>query len=163
MSQPWRNRIVGHGTENPEQLLANPKNWRVHPPKQQNGLTGVLDEIGYVRTVLVNSRTGNLIDGHLRVTLAMRRGEESIPVSYVDLSEREEQIILATLDPLANMAVPDIGILDELFQEINTTTPELQMLLAEVADMSGLYKEPKPEREPTDSPSHECPSCGHQW
>src|SRR6266704_2927845 len=34
----WRNRIVGHGEEDPEQLLANPKNWRIHPKNQQDAL-----------------------------------------------------------------------------------------------------------------------------
>ncbi len=27
----WENRIIGSGTENPDQLLANPSNWRIHP------------------------------------------------------------------------------------------------------------------------------------
>jgi len=27
----WRSRIVGEGEEAPDQLLANPDNWRVHP------------------------------------------------------------------------------------------------------------------------------------
>ena len=30
-SAAWRNRIVGSGDEPPEQLLANPANWRLHP------------------------------------------------------------------------------------------------------------------------------------
>ncbi len=28
---PWRNRITGSGEEAPDQLLANPANWRIHP------------------------------------------------------------------------------------------------------------------------------------
>jgi hypothetical protein len=31
----WRNRIVGSGEEPPDQLLANPANWRIHPGSQQ--------------------------------------------------------------------------------------------------------------------------------
>ena len=31
----WKNRIDGHGEEAPDQLLANPKNWRLHPAQQQ--------------------------------------------------------------------------------------------------------------------------------
>ena len=31
----WRNRIVGEGVEAPDQLLANPQNWRTHPKFQQ--------------------------------------------------------------------------------------------------------------------------------
>jgi hypothetical protein len=30
-ASPWRNRIIGHGEEAPDQLLANPRNWRIHP------------------------------------------------------------------------------------------------------------------------------------
>ena len=40
----WRNRIVGHGEEAPDQLLANPKNWRIHPKAQQDA--GVHGEDG---------------------------------------------------------------------------------------------------------------------
>ena len=29
----WQNRIIGHGDENPDQLLANPRNWRIHVPE----------------------------------------------------------------------------------------------------------------------------------
>ena len=36
----WKNRIVGHGEESPEQLLANPKNWRTHPKEQREALAG---------------------------------------------------------------------------------------------------------------------------
>ena len=39
----WRNRIVGHGEEPPEQLLANPANWRLHPTEQQRALA-ILNE-----------------------------------------------------------------------------------------------------------------------
>jgi hypothetical protein len=38
----WRSRIVGHGDEDPEQLLANPRNWRIHAKNQQDALIGVL-------------------------------------------------------------------------------------------------------------------------
>ncbi len=38
----WRNRITGTGEEAPDQLLANPANWRVHPKAQQDALAGAL-------------------------------------------------------------------------------------------------------------------------
>src|SRR4030042_356185 len=38
----WRNRIIGEGEEPPDQLLANPGNWRIHPQAQQAALA-VLD------------------------------------------------------------------------------------------------------------------------
>jgi hypothetical protein len=38
----WRNRITGSGQEAPDQLLANPANWRIHPKAQQDALAGAL-------------------------------------------------------------------------------------------------------------------------
>jgi ParB-like chromosome segregation protein Spo0J len=113
---PWRSRIVGHGEEAPDQLLANPLNFRVHPKPQQGALAGVLDEVGWVQDVIVNQQTGHVIDGHLRVSLAISRNEPSIPVVYVDLNEAEEKLILATIDPLSAMAATDAEKLDELLR-----------------------------------------------
>ena len=95
----WANRIVGEGYEAPDQLLAAPDNWRIHPREQQEALEGVLDRVGWVTRIIVNKRTGHVIDGHLRVSLAISRGEPTVPVTYVDLSDREEGLVLATLDP----------------------------------------------------------------
>ena len=67
----WANRITGHGEEAPDQLLANPSNWRNHPKAQREALREVLDSVGYVAQVIVNQRTGQLVDGHLRVEEAL--------------------------------------------------------------------------------------------
>ena len=53
----WRNRIIGVGEIDPEQILANPLNFRIHPKNQQDALLGVLDEVGWVQDVIVNART----------------------------------------------------------------------------------------------------------
>ena len=42
----WQNRIVGYGEEPPDQLLANPRNWRTHPASQTDALAGVLRTCG---------------------------------------------------------------------------------------------------------------------
>jgi hypothetical protein len=76
----------------PDQLLANPKNFRVHPRHQQDALKGVLSEVGWVQDVIVNVRTNTVVDGHLRVMLALRHNEPTIPVKYVDLSQAEPQV-----------------------------------------------------------------------
>lgn len=116
----WKNRIVGEGNEPPDQLLANPLNWRTHPVFQQEALQSVIEEVGIVQQVIVNKRTGYLVDGHLRVTLAMRQDQKTIPVSYIDVSEEEERKILATLDPLAAMAAIDREKLSELLDGIQS-------------------------------------------
>jgi DNA modification methylase len=134
----WRNRIVGHGEEAPDQLVANPANWRLHPKEQQRALAGALNELGWVAQVLVNRRTGHLVDGHLRVELAISRGEPSIPVTYVDLSVDEERTVLATLDPLAAMATADAAKLEELLRDLTPSDDALRAMLDELAQASGI-------------------------
>ena len=113
-----KNRMVGTGEEAPDQLLASPFNWRIHPEAQQDELEKLLETVGWVQRVIINKQTGHVVDGHLRVTLAMKRGEETIPVSYIDVSPAEEKLILASLDPLSAMAVRDDAKFDDLLQEV---------------------------------------------
>jgi DNA modification methylase len=153
-SPAWANRIVGAGEAAPDQLLANPSNWRVHPKAQQEALAGVLDQIGWVGQVLVNQRTGHVVDGHLRVALAISRGEPSVPVLYVDLSPDEEQLVLASLDPLAAMATTDEAKLRELLAEVSVDSEALRAMLAALAPAepkSGLT-DPDDVPEPPDEP-----------
>ena len=64
----------------------------------------------------VNRRTGHVVDGHLRIELALTRKEPSVPVTYVDLSEDEERLVLASLDSLAAMAEAEVSKLAELLE-----------------------------------------------
>jgi hypothetical protein len=165
--QTWNNRIAGYGSENPEQLLANPRNWRVHPSEQQSALTGVLESVGVVQNVIVNSRSGHLVDGHLRVSLAIRANQPSIPVTYVDLSDEEEALILATLDPLAALAIADRDQLDHLLRDVSTSDAAVMQMLADLASDSGVIP---PDFEPVgideqgrldEKAKVTCPECGH--
>lgn len=122
MATTWRNRIVEHGELDPESLLANPRNYRIHPQAQQEALQGVLEDVGWVDEIIVNRRTGFVVDGHLRASLALRRGIKKVPVKYIDVSEAEEMEILATIDPLAAMAVTDLEKYDELIASVETDT-----------------------------------------
>ena len=129
----WANRIVGSGEEAPDQLLAHPSNWRIHGKAQREALREVLDTVGYVAQVIVNRRTGHLVDGHLRVEEALSHGQPSIPVLYVDLSEDEERLVLASLDPLAAMATTDEAKLRELLAEVSVDSEALAAMLAALA------------------------------
>ena len=137
---PWRNRIVGHADVPPAGLIANPANWRTHPAPQQRALAGALGEVGWVAQVLVNRRTGHLVDGHLRVELALARGEPSVPVTYVDLSEDEERMVLASLDPLGAMAGADAAKLEELLRDLVPSDDALGQMLAGLADQHSLMR-----------------------
>lgn len=129
----WRNRIVRYGEAEPEQLVGNPFNFRVHPRDQELALRGVLNEVGWVQNVVVNERTGFVVDGHLRVLLAISEGETRVPVTFVDLDPEEEAKILATLDPIAAMAGTDRDKLNDLLGGIKTRDAGLSSLLQALA------------------------------
>jgi len=145
VGQKWRNRIIDVGEIDPEQILANPLNFRIHPKNQQDALLGVLDEVGWVQDVIVNARTNTLIDGHLRVKLALRRGEKTVPAKFVDLSPEEEALILSTFDPISALAATDKEKLDELLQNVDTTNEELTQFLSDFAEDNNLYFGDQPE------------------
>lgn len=129
----YKNRIIGSGEESLDNILFNPRNWRIHPLNQQDALKGVLEEVGWVQQVIINKRTGNLIDGHLRCQLAAREGNKTIPVLYVDIDEAEEALVLATLDPIAAMAATDKQKLDELFAGIESENENVKKMLDDIA------------------------------
>lgn len=125
--------------------------------------------MGWVQNVLINARTGNLIDGHARVTVADRNGETEIPAVWVDLSEEEEALILATIDPLSAMAATDREQLAALLEDVTTGDAALQAMLDKLAQDAGLVP---PDFEPVgideqgrlDQKAHvTCPECGHSF
>jgi hypothetical protein len=155
-ARPWRNRITGHGEEAPDQLLANPKNWRVHPKTQEDALSGVLGQVGWVASIIVNQRTGTVVDGHLRAAMAISHGDATVPVTYVDLTPDEEDLVLATFDPLSAAAVTDRAKLDSLLAGLPALDPALtallQSTLAEAPETVSFTVEDRPE----------CPTCGRK-
>src|SRR5664279_5450456 len=118
----------------------------------------VLSEVGWVQDIIVNRRSGHVVDGHLRISLALREAARSVPVVYVTLDPAEEALILATLDPLAAMATTDEAKLAELLADITLPDEaELEGLAALLASlgpdepMTGLT-DPDDTPEPSEDP-----------
>jgi hypothetical protein len=122
--QRFKTRIVGHDLVAPEKLVANPLNWRLHPDTQKKVMRSTLTELGWVQSVIVNKRTGRMIDGHMRVELAVEEKEKFVPVVYVDLSEEEERAVLASLDPLGDMATTNEQVLRKILEDTETVDVE---------------------------------------
>jgi hypothetical protein len=135
----WENKILRYTEEPPDHLLASPYNWRIHPKAQQDALSAVLTDVGWVVPVICNEVTGHVVDGHLRILLALRREEPMIPVAWVSLTPDEEALVLATLDPLSALATADTEKLDLLLHEVQTGDPALQAMLSDLAEREGLY------------------------
>lgn len=145
MSGRFSNRIVGHGEEAPDQLQANPNNWRIHSAEQQRVMTDVLDDVGWIQSVIVNQVTGTMIDGHMRVLLALKHDEPTVPVTYVRLTPDEEAIVLATFDPIGTMATHDQDQMLNLLDSIESFDhgSDLALLLESQRQlaMNGLTKD----------------------
>lgn len=149
------------------QFLANPRNWRVHPTFQQDQLTVMLQQVGFVAPVLVNLRTSDawepgernvetMVDGHLRVQLALSspRGEETlVPTNYADLEPMEERAVLLTLDPLGELAVADKDKLPPLVEEVAADFLDTDL------DLEALFKTEKGKAKGLRHEVKECTCC----
>jgi uncharacterized protein YihD (DUF1040 family) len=136
----WRSRVVGFVEKPANQFTANALNFRRHPNAQRDVFRGLISEIGFAGAVLENVRTGNLIDGHLRIEEALSVDENQlIPCVQVDLSEAEEKLLLASYDPLSAMATVDKEVLDSLLREVTTGDADVQAMLSKLAEDNGLY------------------------
>ena len=144
MSDPrWANRVIGHDNVAPDQLLGNPWNYRIHSHIQEHAIENVLNDIGWVRAVLVNQRTGHVVDGHLRVSLAMSKGEPTVPVDFIDVTEEDERALLAVLDPLVGLAGTDATKLDELLAEVKASASDnLKQTLGDLKRVTFTARDP---------------------
>lgn len=131
MTKKYANRIVSSGIMNPADIKANPQNWRKHPASQGKALDEVLGTVGWIQEVIINKTTGNLIDGHLRVETAIKNKETEIPVKYVELTEDEERIALATFDPISAMAEQDADMLKQLLADIESEEVDVTQFFGE--------------------------------
>lgn len=141
----YASRIVDFDPEYPsDQLLANPLNARIHSRVQQGTLHDILDNIGFIAPVIVNRLTGHLIDGHARVMLALRNGSP-VPVAFVELSDEEERVALATFDPVGDLAGYDAGLLNRLMEGVDSRSELIDAMLrdlTETASFSDIVPDP---------------------
>lgn len=161
----WRNRIVEHRDVAPGELLANPFNFRVHPSMQQDAMKAALGRLGWISSVKVNRRTGHVIDGHMRVALAIQEKRETIPVEYVDLDEDEERLALATFDPISALALEDGAMVRELLDGLQVDDA-LRVILDDL--QKAIPVEPEPPAtfvrfSGALETAYCCPRCGFEW
>jgi hypothetical protein len=149
----WRSKIVGHDRIDPASIVANPLNFRTHPQAQRDALAASIEEVGFVRSVTVNKRTGNLVDGHERVWQALKSEQPLIDVEYVDLSEEEERKMLAVLDAIGEMAEIDNDTFLALMDGVETSDAALAAVFERIAAKGGLPT-PDEQVEPSTSPDN---------
>ncbi len=104
-------------------------------------------EIGYAGALLareLDDGSLELIDGHLR---AETTPDLKVPVLILDISSAEADKLLATYDPLGNLAGADAESLHRLLAETPIDNAALQRMLNEVAATANSLAN---EQQPTD-------------
>lgn len=115
------------------ELKPNPRNWRTHPPGQQDALRGVLADVGFADAVVARELadgTLELVDGHLRAETV---ADAVVPVLVVDLNDQEAAKVLLTHDALATMAGVDHANLADLLDEAEFDNEAVETMLASLA------------------------------
>lgn len=131
----FSDRIVGLRRVKASELAPHPQNWRNHRQGQRDGLRGVLEEIGWVDGLMareLDDGSLQLIDGHLRKELAE---DAAVPVLVVDLDDDEARAVLATFDPLSELAGRSEKILAELVASVDVRNIKLAEILDRIAPL----------------------------
>lgn len=108
-------------------LESHPENWRVHPGSQVEAFRAVVREVGFVGYVVVNRRTGHVLDGHMRKDAVP--ADQLVPVLLGDWSEQQERLVLATFNPLGDLAGLDVSKGEALLGRVVSSEPAVQALL----------------------------------
>jgi len=136
---PWRNRIVESGQVDPRQLAAHPLNFRVHSAHQSDVLASALQDVGIVQSIVISKRTGRILDGHLRCALAIEQNQPLLPANWVDVDEKEEQLIIASLDAITGLADTDYDKLQHILSGVNSADLGLSEFLAELSEQAAHF------------------------
>jgi hypothetical protein len=100
-------------------------------------------EVGWVGEVYVSALSGRILDGHARVEEAIRTGQRTVPVATVDCADEEDEArILATFNPVGEMATRDDGKLLELVNRAGFSGGRSSPVVAALAGLVGTKKRP---------------------
>lgn len=132
-------RVAEHIKVKASTLIPNPRNWRIHSPEQEGVMREIIDRLGGMAGSVhayYSKRYGGLtlIDGHMRRDLA---GDGEIDVEVLDVNDKEADLLLATFDPVSDMATRDQAMLDSVLASIDLTGLDemLATLDSDIADI----------------------------
>lgn len=140
-------------------LIPHGLNYRTHPEAQRTALRGVLEKIGMASALIARETPEGLVllDGHLR---REDYGDQLWPVLVLDVTEEEGNLLLASLDPLAELAEHDQELLEQLLGGMSEEDQDLVgFLYEEEAIVEGLVD---PDDVP-EAPAEPITKAGDLW
>lgn len=129
----------------PRTIQRNPKNWRRHGRAQREAFREFKERVGWIDALILNERTGYLIDGELRLDEAIDANEDLVPVLVVDLDPEQEAEALFFKDLIGGMADVDVQAQLALAKELKAEERALKTLVEEVVGPQLVeVEEPEP-------------------
>ena len=158
----------------PTDLKPTPGNPNTHPPEQLRLLTRVIMERGWRHPIIVSKRSGLIVAGHARQTVAIAMRLPVVPVDYQDFgTEAEELEFLLADNRLAELAEMDNAALKDALARLDTGETDMELTgyandaIAQL--MNQVHQDGIPEgNKPIDEAAMadtkcECPKCGFKW
>jgi len=95
---------------------------KTHPANPRRGDLDIIKQSisvnGFYGSVVVNRRTSHILAGNHRYLAAKDLGYETVPVTWVDVGEREEKRILAADNRTGELGGYDEALLSDLLDEL---------------------------------------------
>lgn len=150
-----------------ELLKPNPDNPRSAKKKDIERLKNQISRLGQYKPIIIDSRTGMMLGGHMRREVLKLLGIKEVLVSYITSKDDAEALEYALSDN------DRIGFYsDDLLANLIPNFPEFKW-----EDYAVDLKEPQNIKELIDNysvinekeidenidTSHECPKCGYEW
>jgi len=148
--------------KSPSELIPSPKNPNKHPEKQIERLAEIIRYQGFRSPIVVSNRTGHIVVGHGRLEAAKKLGLTTVPVSYQDFTDWDQEYA----HMVADNAIAEWAELD--LPEIKTEIENLGDIDLDLFGIDGLeldnkvFEEPKEKSSPEDKEAElkTCPNCG---
>jgi len=113
----------------PNSVIPHPLNWKKSTPEQMKVIADSISAHGWIGEGLLNKRTNTVLDGHRRREYAIEKGIK-MPFKILDVSEEEQNQILACYDRPGELRKTDEVALTQLLTKLAATIPEKQNTIA---------------------------------
>ena len=122
-----------------ERVVGNPRNPNSHPASQLELLAKIISAQGWRAPITVSTRSGFVVRGHGRLAAAHLLGVSSVPVDFQNYeSEAAEWADLIADNRIAELARPDMPMLMDLLQDLDTGDFDMDMTGFEFGELERL-------------------------
>ena len=136
----WRERLMEVRQMRAGDVLPHPLNPKIHPPSQNEALTGLLEDVGkcdILKAYHSEREGGKLVffDGHARQGL---KPDEVWNIGIYDVTDDEADKLLLTFDPIAQEAQASAAKMEMLLHRTSGGNAAVMEFLAKQAEKHGI-------------------------